>query len=211
VTAGYRDPSSPATFAIAALAANAALKAIEAVFRVLEYRLVADLAAGRVRLSAIVRSDDRIRVVAVLELITFAIAMVLFLMWFHRCYTNLAALGSGRRYSPGWSVGYWFVPVLNLVRPKQMADEMWVASDPQFSGSASVPGFVHAWWGCWILGNVLAFGAIQVRNVEHPSLDTVKTSSLVLAASAALTVVATILAIQVVRGITARQEQRARP
>src|SRR5262245_60280273 len=39
-----------------------------------------------------------------------------FLIWQYRCVRNLPALGiADRRLSPRWSVGGWFVPIVNLV------------------------------------------------------------------------------------------------
>jgi hypothetical protein len=46
-----------------------------------------------------------------------------FLVWFHRAYTNLPALGiEPLPYATGWTIGAWLVPLLNLVRPKQIMD-----------------------------------------------------------------------------------------
>ena len=57
--------------------------------------------------------------------------MVGFLVWLHRAWTNLLALGrEPLPYSPGWAVGAWLVPFLNLVRPKRMMDIVWRGSDP---------------------------------------------------------------------------------
>ena len=47
------------------------------------------------------------------------------LMWVHRAYRNLPALGArDMAYSPGWAVGWWFIPFLNLVRPYQVVREI---------------------------------------------------------------------------------------
>jgi Domain of unknown function (DUF4328) len=54
-----------------------------------------------------------------------------FLVWFHRAYTNLPALGiEPLPYATGWTIGAWLVPLLNLVRPKQIMDTIWRGSDP---------------------------------------------------------------------------------
>ncbi|MFC1995866.1 DUF4328 domain-containing protein [Chloroflexota bacterium] len=47
--------------------------------------------------------------------ILFVITAVLFYMWIHRAHRNLPSLGvSGLKYSPGWAVGGFFIPILNL-------------------------------------------------------------------------------------------------
>ena len=44
---------------------------------------------------------------------------VLFLMWQHRAATQARNLGYPATHSPGWGVGAWFVPVVNLWMPYQ--------------------------------------------------------------------------------------------
>src|SRR5688500_9966452 len=65
---------------------------------------------------------------------TFSIlvAAIVFLIWFHRAYSNAAGLANGRlRWGTGWSVGAWFVPILWWWRPKQIANDVWRAGDPK--------------------------------------------------------------------------------
>src|SRR5262249_34683580 len=82
----------------------------------------------------------------------FIACAVLFCMWIHRAASN--ALASGRNYgfdfTPGWAVGYFFVPIANLWRPYQIVRAIW---DSANAGNSSVVGL---WWGVWIAGNVLA-------------------------------------------------------
>jgi Domain of unknown function (DUF4328)/Protein of unknown function (DUF2510) len=44
---------------------------------------------------------------------------VLFFIWQHRCATVARALRYPATHSPGWGVGCWFVPVVNLWMPYQ--------------------------------------------------------------------------------------------
>src|SRR5688572_6359973 len=65
--------------------------------------------------------------------VLFVIATVFWCMWVYRTYRNLPALGAeGLNYSPGWAVGYYFIPVLNLFRPFQVMRETWRASDVRY-------------------------------------------------------------------------------
>ena len=44
---------------------------------------------------------------------------------FYCAYENIERLGaSDLRASRGWSIGAWFVPILNLVRPEQLMDDI---------------------------------------------------------------------------------------
>jgi hypothetical protein len=44
---------------------------------------------------------------------------IYFLIWQHRAATLARALGYPYRHSPGWGVGCWFVPIVNLWMPYQ--------------------------------------------------------------------------------------------
>lgn len=78
--------------------------------------------------------------------------VVVFLWWFRRAYGNLPALGRERHFDVGWSIGAWVVPVLNLFRPKGIADELWVAGDAPHA--AARPSALVAWWWGWSLWRI---------------------------------------------------------
>ncbi len=55
---------------------------------------------------------------------------IAFLKWIYRAYKNIKGFGAeGLRFSPGWAVGYYFIPILSLIRPVQVMSEIWRASD----------------------------------------------------------------------------------
>jgi hypothetical protein len=106
-------------------------------------------------------SLDRVAIVSAATLMVYLIGTVIFLFWFHRAYANLPSLGATAiRHGTGWAVGGWFVPFLNFVRPKQIADQTWKGSYPdQLDGppdvdGGSVPAFVDLWWFFWVVGTI---------------------------------------------------------
>ncbi len=62
----------------------------------------------------------------------FIVTGVAFLKWIYRANLNCRGFGAqDMRFTPGWSVGYYFIPFLNLVRPYQSMKEIWqVSHDP---------------------------------------------------------------------------------
>jgi hypothetical protein len=53
-------------------------------------------------------------------------AGILWLVWQHRGHANLRARGvQNLRFTPGWAVGWWFVPFANLVMPYLTMRELW--------------------------------------------------------------------------------------
>ncbi len=78
--------------------------------------------AGQIRVSVLVQW---------LEFSVGALTGLVFLIWFHRCYRNLASLHvEGTKYSTWWAVGGWLIPIWNFFRPYQVAREIWNASNP---------------------------------------------------------------------------------
>lgn len=88
-----------------------------------------------------------------------------FIAWFHRAYKNLRSLGlQGMRYGTGWAIGAWFIPIFGLVRPKQIANDIWRGSEPGVEVTsgwhrAGVPRIVHWWWALFVVqGFLIQYG-----------------------------------------------------
>jgi hypothetical protein len=139
---------------------------------------------------------------------------VLFAMWMYRSYKNLLDMDvRGLAYSPGWAAGAFFVPILNLYRPCQIAQEMWRASSPDLeedklrawrhaSGSAVV-GF---WWGFWIISNLLYNVSLRIAFSHHTAEARMGTMVGMMANGVA--VLAGVCAILMVLGLRRRQEAK---
>jgi hypothetical protein len=160
-------------------------------------------------------SDHRVDTVNGIFLWCFVVTGIVFIAWFRRAYRNLDGLGASRRFGAGWSVGAWFVPFLNLVRPKQIADDIWAANDPQrMAGTRSVRTpdeeeetsvLLLAWWAAWVSSWVAAF----IAQRDPHTLDDVLRSNTLYLIRDGLLAVAAVLAIFVVRRLTAGQAARA--
>jgi hypothetical protein len=116
-------------------------------------------------------------VALVLALGVFAslvLGAVFFGMWMNRAAHNVRALGHmGFEISPGFGVGSFFIPILNLWKPYQAMQDIWRASNAGRGDSwLSVPtgDIVKGWWAAWLLAGFLGratsasddFGAIDV-------------------------------------------------
>ncbi|UCC95406.1 MAG: DUF4328 domain-containing protein, partial [Candidatus Omnitrophota bacterium] len=109
-------------------------------------------------------NDLRQGIIGILQSISFILAFVFLLMWMHRAHKVLPSLNvQNLKYSPGWAVGGFFVPFLNLVRPYQVMREIWQASTTRVdaaNGSSwkniKASPLVGNWWGLWILDGILA-------------------------------------------------------
>ena len=58
----------------------------------------------------------------------FVVSIVLVAMWIHRAHANLREAGvDGLEFTPGWAVGWFFVPIAQLFKPFQAMRELWAA------------------------------------------------------------------------------------
>ncbi len=147
------------------------------------------------------------------QFFVYIVAAVAFCMWFYRAHKNLKIWRiPGLKYSPGWAVGYFFIPILNLFRPYQIAQEIWKASDPQVTIEAGPQwhdnkgsSVVGAWWTFWIVANIVGQIAFRLNmsNIADP-----KGFLFVSIASDFLSIIAAAFAILVVLRIHARQSQK---
>jgi hypothetical protein len=123
-----------------------------------------------------------------------------FLVWLHRAYSNLPALGSLlSTYTPGWAVGWWFVPFANLVQPHGVMRNLWIESqrrpisDQGFALAPSTP-LIGWWWGLFLACRVLTM------------VSRISATGSWLAFVALLDAVNALLCLLMVRRISERQE-----
>ncbi len=188
------------------LVAGADAAANAAAYRLID-RLQAD--ANLVGLAQIEASDQRTVVMTGVFAVAFLIAVGFLIAWTSRVYRNLGPLGVQElRFTEGWAVGAWFVPFLNLVRPKQILDDVWRATGPDRGDDdwhqRKVTPLLHVWWGLWILG-----GLLSLSSADNADLSSAKSSSIAACVADGVLIVACALAIVVVTRLTESQELRA--
>jgi hypothetical protein len=85
---------------------------------------------------------------ALFHMVVYLVLIFLFSIWVHRANLNARALGGkDMRFSPGWAVGWFFVPVMNFFRPFQVLREIWIASDiAQKQNDKNISALLITWW-----------------------------------------------------------------
>lgn len=159
------------------------------------------------------RAIDRQNLVGLLQLAGYGAVGILFIVWLRRLYRNAFALGArSLRHSSAWVAGSWFVPVLNLWRPKQIVNDVWRASapnDPPLLGGSwqrrGIPRGVNAWWVLWLVGGL--FGLSELR--EANSFAQLQRQSSAWILSDLIEVAAAVAALWLVTNMTRRQNLRA--
>jgi hypothetical protein len=156
-------------------------------------------------------------------LVTFIPSIVFFCLWLHRVVRNMPALGaSDPRWSPAGAVGRCFIPFLNLGYPMAGVLEAWRGSDPSRRWTnvnerkhLRVPRLMTAWWACWLTGFwlssifwIMLYLPIDVGNLVAYAVRHPVAYALTGVCGNVLTIIAAILAVLVVREVTARQDRK---
>lgn len=157
-------------------------------------------------------SDARIAFQALLETGVRILTASAFLAWLYRSHRNLIALGSNKlKFTSGWAVGYFFIPVINLYRPLQILSEVWnrsVSAAAPSQSTEGIPPLVGGWW-CAFLGASLAKNvASRMALAEGQELSAVANSSWLGIFAYLFSILAAVLAIQMINGICKHQDDR---
>lgn len=157
-------------------------------------------------LAAAHHADHEVAIAAVVDLLALVVVGILFLCWLHRLVSELHRLRPGvQRSSPGWAVGAWFVPFINLVVPKQVVNDMWRASTPAGPRESRPPTLLSLWWAGWLIQGAVAAVAVSMLHPDTPSA--VMHHDRVDALGHGIDLVVALLAIVVVHTLTARVDQ----
>ncbi|WP_448318575.1 DUF4328 domain-containing protein [Streptomyces sp. CO7] len=201
---------------VAALLALVALTDLVAVG--VEYRMYTEAgeqaAAGAtvIGLDAMVGTSLLMVVVSLAQGVAFVAAAAVFLVWFHRVRSNAEVFAPGEhRKTPGWAIGGWFVPVANLWFPRQIAGDIWRASERPGAPGAGV--LLNLWWalwlGSWVLGRVASRAFDSAFEEDTPPVDAASDSLLWMMASDGFDAVTAVVAAMFVLRLSAAQHEKA--
>jgi hypothetical protein len=121
-------------------------------------------------------------------------------------------------FTPGWAVGWFFVPIANLFKPYEAVREIYQASDPGLGedeegavlswhwSKQPAPLQMKLWWATWILMNVLENAGLRRSFREDAASQA--TSAWLGVAGAVVAVPCTLLVIWLIFEIEDRQARR---
>jgi hypothetical protein len=119
---------------------------------------------GRVSPDQLTNSDPIQGIVGLLQSGLGVVTAITFLKWIYRAYKNVQGFGAeGLRFSPGWAIGYYFIPILSLIRPVQVMSEIWRASyDPRNWPQSPGSWLIAAWWTLFLLYSGVTQVSLQI-------------------------------------------------
>ena len=140
-----------------------------------------------------------------LSLVAFWVSGILVLRWIHRVNANAHGFADGMTVSPGWNVGWFFIPFANLIKPFQGVRETWQVSQgaPNWQDSP-VPALLRWWWALWLIMNFIDNASFRLSLRSETVGDSVVIAFLNIV-SAAVGVPLGLLLIRVIRDLTEAQ------
>ena len=165
----FKDSTNLTLWLKRGLYATIAMSIIGVISGVLEYQFLNNFQKGvyvfqeDLAVAAGESNDTRESAVGIIQIIVFLITGVLYLCWIYRANSNARSLGAtGMRFTPGWSIGFYFIPIMHLWKPYQAMKEIWKASaNPDNWREHVVPILLPWWWFFWLSVNFA--GYIELR------------------------------------------------
>lgn len=165
------------------------------------------LEAGMFTQAEAAANDSRQQIVGILYLAVFVATGFVFLKWIYRCNANCHGFGAqGMKFTPGWSIGYYFIPFLNLYKPYQSMKEIWkVSTNPSDWNNAEGASLLGIWWALWLISGFAGHISFRMA-LQADSISALQSSTGASIVSEFIDIPLILVAISLVSAIFAKQE-----
>lgn len=203
-----------ATLLVWLLGAQAVATAFELLALANRYAILQAAGRGRaVASSTVYDATNALKITSTVVAALLILTVVIWCVWQHRAQTNAGALGTDElHFSPGWAVGWWFIPIADLWMPFRTVRELWKASHGaawQTIRSWRVLGW---WWALWLVSWVQVWSGSGSFNVGLGTESRAPVTSAQMIShdrsqlvALGARIVAALLAIAIVRSVTRLQ------
>ena len=104
----------------------------------------------------ILNNDMRTGGIGIIGMLFYIATIVIFLIWITGSNKNSRALGAkNMRFTPGWCVGWWFIPIALWWKPYQAVREIWKTSQDSGNWESQENSIVSLWWTLWIISAIV--------------------------------------------------------
>lgn len=215
VASSFQDPTKLTQWLKYLLYASIVINAIALFSGVLQYQLLSGFKLGVYSSSALATAaaesnDKRQQVIGLFQVGIYIITAILFAIWIYRANFNARQLGAqGMKFSPGWSIGYYFIPILGLWKPYQAMREIWQASKNPVLWVTVERGSVLPWWWFLFLADCILGQAVFRTSLKAKEFNELIISTGITIASDLVSIPATIIALVLVKQIYEMQKSNA--
>ncbi len=172
---GFKDPTKLTKWLKVFLCLSVAIAVLSIWSNYLQYEMLNDFKNGVYASEAAAiadaeANDTRQQIIGMIYTLVLIATLICFLKWVYRANSNVRKLGAeGLTFTPGWSVGWFFVPFANLWKPYQAMKEIFKASkSPTDWANQTSPPILGWWWGFWIISGFLGQASFRMsRGAEE--------------------------------------------
>ena len=214
---GFREPALLVRLLVTLLWIIIAVDAAAIVSTGFEVRLLGSfqqhaytsIEAARADASA---NDVRQHLIGILQIGLTIVTGIIFLCWVYRANANAHRLGAaGMEDTPGWSVGWYFIPFANLWMPYQSMKEIWRASAAPADWRNHPRGVILPWWWFLFLASGVAGQVAFALGWDRHDISTAMVTAIAAMIANAIAMAAWLTTLVLVRQIHRMQLSRARP
>lgn len=129
----------------------------------------------------------------------FVVAATLAGIWIYRMTQVKRVLAHAPSMTAGWAIGWFFIPIANLVKPFDGVREAWqVSTGTEDWPNTPTPALLRIWWALWLVWSILQN---VIARIENALIET----GWLLALSGVLAVPLAILWVRIIRHIARTQ------
>jgi hypothetical protein len=170
---------------------------------------------GDVTFADLSSADDLVAVAIALTFVMLISIIVLLIIWLWRAYSNIRVFGATPlRYGRGWTIGAWFIPIANLVIPKQLFNDVWRGADVRAPYNARwrhlpVDHLITAWWGSFVVSGLTLRVLSEVSRRDDGDAARLVTLDRWMIPAALLGMTSAVLGAVMISRLSDRQHRRA--
>jgi hypothetical protein len=207
-----RDPRTITRVLTAMLWISIVVDAIAVSSGIMEFSLLQEIQAQTEDLTdAADASDLRQWVIGVTQMVLYVVTAIVFLRWIYILNDNKRRFeASGLSFTPGWAVGWFFVPFAMFWKPYQAMKELWqVSIDPKKWQDQRPGSLLPLWWLLWVTNNFLGQAAFRL-SLNANTLPALQSANIVTDIADIASVALGFAALALVTKIAGMQQKRIR-
>ena len=144
--------------------------------------------------------DSTVQLLAMLTIAAVVVRLVTLVGWLHSCVRLIADEHLGAlSHSPGWSIGAWFVPFLNLVRVPRIFMDVQAAGETE-SRVLKDPTTIVLWWIAYIC--IALADRVLAATSTGTGIDSIRTLSRIATTSTMTQLLEAVITIPLLLGLT---------
>ena len=155
-------------------------------------------------------NDVRQGIVGMVYIAVFIISGIMILKWIYRANYNARQLGAkNMKFTSGWSIGWYFIPVAAWWKPYQAMKEICKASSNPDSWNDVKPTSALPWWWFFWLVNMFFGKVINAISSRAEGIIELKVANILYQVSDVLSIILVIVTMSLINSIYQAQISHA--